>query len=226
MTRPMLLAATAAALGLVAAGPAYVQACGASPASWTFDREATGGPPAGFSFGRTGEGRPGRWVVQAEADAPSAPNVLAQLDAGRTSDRFPIGVANATSLRDMSLSVRCKPVSGRVDQACGLVFRYRDEDNYYLTRANARGNDIRLYYVKGGRQREIARWKGTVTANAWHELRVEARGDRLEVYWDGRRVIEKQDATLPDAGRVGIWAQADSVTYFDDVRVVPLEAGR
>jgi len=27
------------------------------------------------------------------------------------------------------------------------VFRYRDENNYYLTRANALENNIRLYYV-------------------------------------------------------------------------------
>ncbi len=161
-------------------------------------------------------------MVRAEADAPSRPNVLAQLDADDTDVRFPVAVADVPSLRDLRFSVRCKPVSGRVDQACGLVFRYRDENNYFITRSNPLENNIRLYTVKDGKRRQLASWSGTVTAGAWHEYIVEVRGDHIQVWWDGAEVLDHRDSTFMEAGRVGLWTKADSVTYFDDLRVEPL----
>lgn len=190
--------------------------------SWTFDSDAANAAPAGFTFGRTGSGAMGRWVVRAEADAPSRPNVLAQMDADDTDVRFPVAVAGGVSLLDLRLSVRCKPISGRVDQACGLVFRYRDENNYYVTRANPLENNIRLYYVKDGRRRQIASWSGSVTARAWHEHVAEARGDHIQVFWDGTKVLDHRDATFSAPGGVGVWTKADSIVYFDDLRAEPL----
>jgi hypothetical protein len=127
-----------------------------TPGKYSFDSDGSEAAPAGFAFGRTGSGKPGQWVVRAVADAPSSPNVLAQVNADSTDYRFPVAVANEPSLRDVRLSVRCKPVSGQVDQACGLVFRYRDQDNYYVTRANALENNVRLYHVVKGDRRQFA----------------------------------------------------------------------
>ncbi len=188
---------------------------------WTFDTERADAPPSGFSFGRTGSGKPGQWVVRAAADAQSAPNVLVQIDADSTDYRFPVAVANEPLLRDVRLSVRCKPVSGKVDQACGLVFRYRDQDNYYVTRANALENNVRLYHVVKGDRRQFAGWNGTVSSGAWHSLRIDAIGDHFEVYWDDKKVIDAHDKTFTDAGKVGLWTKADSVTYFDDLTASP-----
>jgi hypothetical protein len=188
----------------------------------TFDDGAVNAPPAGFSFGRTGSGAPGRWVVRAEAGAASGTNVLAQLDADDTDMRFPSAVMDTPVLRDVRVSVRCKMVSGRVDQACGLVARYRDENNYYVTRANALEDNIRLYTVRDGQRRQLASWSGRVTPSAWHEYRLELRGDHLEVFWNGQRIIDHHDTTFGEAGRVGVWTKADSVTCFDDLRAEAL----
>jgi hypothetical protein len=133
-----------------------------------------------------------------------------------------VAVASAPSLRHVAVTVRCKPVSGEVDRACGIVFRYRDENNYYVTRANALVDNVRLYYVKDGRRRQIGGWNGRVTAGTWHELRAEARGDSTAVSWDRKKVIEARDATFPGAGQVGVWTKADSFTLFDDLTVTPL----
>ena len=191
--------------------------------TWNFDQDRAGEAPREFSFGRTGQGRPGRWVVQAEHDAPSGPNVLAQVDADATDYRFPVAVANEPILRDMRLSVKCKPVSGEVDQACGLVFRYQDENNYYVTRANALEGNIRLYHVVKGARQQFAGGNGSVASGVWHELVVEAQGEQFMVYWDGQEVMHAQDKTLPNPGKVGVWTKADSITYFDNLRVEPLE---
>lgn len=204
----------------VAPGPAT--AAGGTPQVWSFESDRTGGAPRAFSFGRTRSGAPGRWIVQAEPDAPSGANVLAQLSADGTDSRFPIAVADAPPLRDVRVSVQCKPISGVVDQACGLVFRYRDENNYYLTRANALEDNVRLYRVKNGNRSQFDGWSGPVTSKAWHELRVDARGDHLEVYWEGKKIIDGRDSTFPEAGKVGVWTKADSVTYFDDLSETPL----
>ena len=192
-------------------------ATAASAETWNFDADPVNAPPPGFSFGRTGKGKPGRWVVQAEKDAPSAGNVLAQLDTDTTDYRFPVAVAGEPKFGDVNLSVRCEPVSGRVDQACGLVFRYEDENNYYLTRANALEDNVNLYYVKDGRRRQITGWRGKVTSGAWHQLGVEARGDHFVVSFDGNKVVDTHDSTFSQPGKVGVWTKADSVTYFDDL---------
>lgn len=187
-----------------------------------FDGDRAGAEPAGFVFGRTGEGRAGRWVVRAEKDAPSPPNVLAQVDDDPTDNRFPIAVISALALRDLRLSAKCKPVSGRVDQACGLVFRYLDEDNYYIVRANALEGNIRLYAVLDGRRRQVASHAGPVTADVWHELAVEAEGTSIRIFLDGRNVLSADDSTFDSPGTVGLWTKADSVTYFDDLDAAPL----
>lgn len=113
-------------------------------------------------------------------------------------------------------------VSGEVDRACGLVARYADRDNYFVTRANALENNVRLYTVRNGNRSELASFSGAVTANTWHDYRFELRGDNLEVFWDGTRVIDHRDSTFTAPGRTGVWTKADSVTYFDDFVVEPL----
>jgi hypothetical protein len=190
----------------------------AEPSSgrWNFDSDKEG-PPSGFSFGRTGQGKEGRWTVIAAADAPSKPNVLAQLDADPTDYRFPFAVADASSFKDVRLSVSCKAVSGKVDQGCGLVWRYRDANNYYVTRANALENNVRLYYVKDGKRVQFASWSGRVSSGQWHKLAVEATGDRFVVSFDDKKVMDAKDTTFADAGKIGVWTKADSVIQFDEL---------
>jgi hypothetical protein len=208
-------------IGALAACAALATATG-NLTTRSFEADTASAPPAGFQFERTGGGPVGHWIVHAEGDAPSGKNVLAQTDADRTDDRFLVAVADEPSLQNLALSVKCRAVSGEVDQACGLVFRYRDANNYYVTRANALEGNVRFYCVKDGRRRQLASWSGAVSRGAWHALRAEARGDRFEIFWDGAKVLEAEDETFPSAGRVGVWTKADSVTLFDDLSAAAL----
>src|SRR5919197_4110272 len=201
---------------LIAFGVAAAQE---SVKTWGFQGDKVDEPPAGFSFGKTGGGRPGKWVVRADPSAPAGDHVLAQIDTDDTDYRFPVAVADAPVLKDLRLDVHCKPVSGKTDEACGLVFRYQDENNYYVTRANALEDNVRLYQVVKGRRREFKGWNGKVAKQTWHTLAVEARGNQFQVFFDGNRVIEAKDDTFKDAGKVGVWTKADSVTYFDALSV-------
>jgi hypothetical protein len=191
--------------------------------TWEFQDDKADEPPAGFSFGKTGQGRPGKWVVRTDASAPKGDHVLAQIDTDDTDYRFPIAVADASLLKDGRVEVHCKPVSGKTDQACGLVLRYRDENNYYVVRANALEDNVRLYRVVAGRRQQFAGWNGKVASQTWHTLAIEARGNRFQAFFDGKGVIDAQDDTFKDAGKLGVWTKADSVTYFAILAAKPLQ---
>ncbi|MFL5291274.1 MAG: family 16 glycoside hydrolase [Myxococcales bacterium] len=132
-----------------------------------------------------------------------------------------VAVADESKVKDLRLEVDCKPVSGKADQACGLVFRYQDENNYYVARANALEDNVRLYHVVRGKRGQFAGWNGKVAGQAWHALAVEARGNRFQVFFDGKAVIDAKDDTFQDAGKVGVWTKADSVTWFSGLSLKP-----
>ncbi len=192
-----------------------------SSKTWNFDSDAVGKPPAGFSFGRTGKGAEGQWVVRSENDAPSKPNVLAQVSTDDTNYRFPVAFTGP-EMKDLRLSVKCKAVAGKVDQGCGLVFRLKDAENYYIVRANALEDNVHLYHVLKGNRRQFAGWNGKVASGVWHDLAVEAKGDHFQIFFDNKKIIDAHEKTFPDAGKVGLWTKADSVIYFDDLTATPL----
>lgn len=49
-------------------------------------------------------------------------------------------------------------------------------------------------------------------------LRIQLRS-QFEVYFNGRELYDVEDTTFTQAGRVGVWTKADSVTHFDDITV-------
>ena len=112
--------------------------------TFNFDSDTAGQLPKGFHFGLTGKGKPGNWIVQTADDAPSGKNVLAQTDGDATDYRFPLAFAGP-EMKDLRLSVKCKPIAGKGDQGCGIVWRLKDADNYYITRANALEDNVHLY---------------------------------------------------------------------------------
>jgi hypothetical protein len=189
--------------------------------TWDFQADVVGTAPSGFSTARTGQGGAGKLVVKLDPTAPAGDHVLAQEEEDPTDYHFPVAVADAPLLKDVRLDVRCKPVSGKVDRACGLVVRYLDADDYYVARANALEDNVRLYRVVKGRRQQIAGWNGKVSSGVWHALALEVRGDKLRVFWEGEVVIETTDETFKDAGKVGVWTKADSVTSFDALTVTP-----
>ena len=187
---------------------------------YNFDTDAPGQMPAKFHTAKTGGGATEKWSVVADPAAPSKPNVVAQTSTDQTDYRFPLLIFDEGTFQDLDLSVRFKAVSGRVDRAGGLVFRLRDPNNYYIVRANALENNYRLYHVVNGRRSQFAGANFKVTSGEWHELRVEAAGSKITCYYDGAKKIEATDSTFKDAGKVGLWTKADSVTYFDDLKVI------
>ena len=177
----------------------------------TFDKAKPGFLPDGWEAGVTGKGNP-RWGVEPDLTAPSAPNVLRQSGSGT----FPWSVAKNVSIADGFVEVKFKSISGKEDQAGGVVWRWKDGDNYYVARANALENNVSLYYTAKGRRNTLKYVDAPVALNVWHTLRVEYSGTRIKVILNGKTYIELQDSRIGGPGAVGVWTKADSVTSFDD----------
>lgn len=187
-----------------------------------FEDGKVGELPAGVSTALTGGGGPVKWSVIEDASAPAGPRVLAQTSADRTDHRFPLAIFSAPVVRDVAVFVRFRAVAGEVDRAGGIALRFSDADNYYVVRANALEDNVRLYKVVAGKRVQFAGANTKVAADTWHQLGLEARGSRLEVFFNGKSLFSASDGTFPAAGRVALWTKADSVTHFDDLTIKPL----
>ena len=177
----------------------------------TFDGMKAGVIPDGWTCGVTGKGSP-KWAVVEDPSAPSAKNVLQQTGSGT----FPWCVNPSTSFADGFVEVKFKALRGREDQAGGVVWRWKDGDNYYVARANALENNVSLYYTTKGRRNTIRYVDAPVPRDAWHTLRVEFAGEHIRVALNGKTYIDVRDGRITGAGAVGVWTKADSVTSFDD----------
>jgi hypothetical protein len=181
-----------------------------------FDNAKIGSPPAGWTCTKTGSGAP-KWTVEKDETAPSKPNVLKQ--SGEAT--YPVCMKDDSSLKDGFVEVKFKAISGKEDQAGGVLWRAKDPDNYYIARANALEDNVAIYYTVKGRRTEKKRTSTKVATNQWHSLRVEFQGSHFVVTLDGKRALEWDDHTFQEAGKVGVWTKADSVTLFDDFAAGP-----
>src|SRR5258708_14857695 len=151
--------------------------------------------PVGFSFGRTGQGETGDWRVVGDPTAAQA-KAIAQTSPDPTDYRFPLAIYDAVSARNVDFTVRFKPVGGKVDQAGGVVVRLTSPDNYYVVRANALEDNVRLYRVVNGRREQIGGVNTKVSGNQWHMLDLRAENDRLTVSFDGKEMFSAPDKTF------------------------------
>ena len=176
-----------------------------------FDQDPTGAVPPGWTCGVTGRGSP-KWAVEADMTAPSKPNVLKQSGKGT----YPWCAKKDVAITDGSVEVKFKPMQGSEDQAGGLMWRFKDGDDYYVARANALENNVSLYHTIRGTRHTIKYVDARVQANEWHTLRVAFAGKHIKVSLDGKQYIDLDDDHIAGPGTVGVWTKADSVTAFDE----------
>ena len=197
----------------ISAGEASTAVVGPA-ATFNFTSDPVGAMPSTFEPMRTGQGEIGQWEVVEDATAEGG-KVLAQLSADPTGNRFPLAAEQTYSAADVLASVRFKPISGRIDQAGGVVVRLVDADNYYVARANALEGNVGFYRVVDGQRQQLDGAPVQLSTGEWHTLAIRAEGDRFTVLFDGAKVLSTTDGTFSAAGRIGFWTKADSVTYFE-----------
>jgi hypothetical protein len=125
-------------------------------------------------------------------------------------------VRTGTAVADGFVETRFRPISGREDQAGGVVWRWKDGDSYYVARANALEHNVSLYYTERGSRKTLKYVNAPVARGQSHTLRVEFVGNQIAVWLDGIRYIDLRDEHIAGPGAVGVWTKADSVTAFSD----------
>ena len=177
----------------------------------SFDDAKAGALPTAWLATKTGKGDP-KWTVEKDDTAPSKPNVFKQ--AGEAT--YPLALKDDANLKDGFVEVKFKPIAGQEDQAGGVVWRAKDADNYYIARANALEGNVRIYHFVNGKRTQFKGANLPVAANQWHTLRVNFKGNRFAVLFNGKELFTAEDSTFKEAGKIGLWTKADSVTLFDD----------
>lgn len=135
---------------------------------------------------------------------------------------YPYAVAkDVDDFREGEISVRFKPLEGRVDQAAGILFNLKPTGDYLTMRANALEDNLVLWRLSRGKRASLKWIRNTPTpSRQWHDLTLRVKGRTVEGYLDGKRVLEHTLAE-PVSGKVGVWSKADSVVYFTDFSVKP-----
>jgi hypothetical protein len=183
-----------------------------------FDNSAPGTTPVGWKLTKTGSGTP-KWTVEADPTAPSGGKVLKQSGVAT----YPIALLEQPNFQDGSVEVKFKAIAGKTDRAAGLIWRAKDENNYYVVRANALEDNVVLYKTVNGNRIEldVLGRKGGYGLNTpvppqqWHTLRLDFKGSRFKVQYNGKPLFEVDDPSIAGPGMVGLWTKADSQTLFD-----------
>jgi len=174
-----------------------------------------GAPPDRCHPALTGQGGPVAWQLLLVHNRAA----LAEMSRVAVDNRFPLCVVDTVKASDVELGVSFTPISGKIDQAAGLIFRVKDAKNYYVARANALENNVNLYHVVMGVRRQIAGVDVPVLAGKTQQLGVRIEGDTIKVSFEGRPLINVNDRTIQGSGAVGLWTKADSLTAFYELTI-------
>jgi len=192
---------------------------------WTFDREPAGALPPNWVIKQNNPTKePAKWVIEPDADAASKPNVL-NVKTANDNATFNLAIIENAVYRDLNLSVKVRGNTGADDQGGGLIWRCKDENNYYLCRINPLENNYRVYKVVDGKRTMLQSVDFETPAGKWFTLRVRMKGNRIACYCDGRKRLEVKDDTFKDAGMIGLWTKADACSSFDNLQAYPISAG-
>jgi hypothetical protein len=187
--------------------------------AFMFKKEEVGKLPAGWTAAKTGNGEGSVWKVVEDNSAPSKSGLVLAQTAESPNAVFNICVVNDSNYKDLELNVAFKSVKGKLDQGGGVVWRYKDANNYYIARMNPLEDNFRVYKVQEGKRSQFASAEVSVPVGKWHTIKVEQKGDHIECYLDGKKYLDVKDSTFAEAGKIGLWSKADAQSYFDNLRV-------
>ena len=202
-------------LAMIVIGP--LASWGADGGPWDFEAAREGALPSGWVAAKTGEGSGSVWkVIAAERDGKQN-RALAQTSAEGPNALFNLCVVSDMKQSDIDLSADVKAISGDKDRGGGVVWRYRDAGNYYVTRWNPLEDNFRVYHVINGKRTQLANADAKLPQDQWHIVRAVQNGSLIQCYLDGKLLLDVMDGAIQDAGAVGLWSKADAVTWFDNV---------
>lgn len=191
----------------------------ASSKSFDFENYDVNSKPVNWTIALTGEGKMCEWKILNDGGN----KVLAQVSKEKNDYRFNLISNNDLSYDDVQIEVKFKGITGKNDQGGGPVWRYIDENNYYVARANPLENNCRVYKVVDGDRIQLKSARLVIDSNKWYTLKITMKGDNIECYFNNKLELKTSDGTFKKSGKVGLWTKSDAVTYFDNFKVTPIK---
>ena len=197
-----------------------------------------GDRPPGWKAYRVGQGADSEWkAVLAEVPPTIKPlsdlapkytrrAVISQTKLDATDERYPLFVFEEERYGDFEARTRFQVAGAGIAEMAGLVFRFVDENNFYVVRVSTLGRNIRFYKFVGGQRSAPIGPDLAIGKGEWHELAVRCTGNRIEVMVDGKEGIPALTDNSHAVGKVGFFTKSDSTAHFSDLRLTyrPLES--
>lgn len=186
--------------------------------TFTFDQDVADHPPSGFTLAAMRQAGAGRWLVR----RPGETGYLVH-GADPAAPGYALAIADRPAPDDLAVSVRIRFADKA--RAGGLVWRYRDDQNYYTLLLDLNRAELAAYRITAGvRVRLDVQDELELDGAAWHTLKIVHVGHDLRVMLGGVRVFDEQDRRGTDRrsdgpGRVGVMATGASEVWFDDLCV-------
>lgn len=194
-----------------------------APRTFTFGKESLDKLPSGWKADHTGKDGGGLWKVVADDTAPSKSGCVLSQTGESPNAAFNLCVVEDTRFDDVAISVAFKANKGKKDQGGGIVWRYIDANNYFISRFNPLEDNFRVYKVVAGKRIQLAtKEEIKIPAGEWHSLSIKMVGPKIECSLDGKKLLEASDDTFPKAGKIGLWTKADAQSSFDQLKVEAL----
>jgi hypothetical protein len=179
-----------------------------------FENEVAGKIPTGFTQTATGKTQTLNWKIVND----NGNKVVAQ-SAKNEGDYYNLLVLDKPVYQNFIMSVKIKAVAGEEDTGGGLVWRYIDNNNYYIARYNPLENNFRFYRIVDGNRKQLETVDYGIKSGEWFTMTIEMNGNKISAALNGNKMIETTDDTYTNAGKVGLWTKADAQTYFDDLTI-------
>lgn len=170
--------------------------------------------PNGFTQTATGKLQNLNWKIVND----NGNKVVAQA-AKNEGDYYNLLVLEKQYYQDFAMTVKLKAVAGEEDQGGGLVWRYIDNNNYYVARCNPLEHNFRFYHVVNGNRKQVKSVGCDIKAGTWFTITIEMKANKVYCTLNGFKMIEATDDTFKSPGYIGLWTKADAVTYFDDLTI-------
>src|SRR6266478_8877405 len=192
---------------------------------WNFDSDKAGAVPAGW------KALEGDWQVIPDPTAPSQPNTYGLTGKGswiksltNALEYYPMTVmTEPTEYSNFTLESAFKSVEGRFDCSGGLIFRYVDDQNFYVLSAGCPNDYFALSRMSKGKIETLKQTVHPTDKDIWYKLKVVAQGGHFICYDDNKMEFDFDDNKIAK-GKIGLWARDDSQARFDNVTITVMTA--
>ncbi len=167
----------------------------------------------------TGKGKECKWKIIDDNNN----KVLAQVSTETEDYRFNVIVNDNLQYENVEIRLKFKAIEGKGDQGGGPIWRYQDENNYYVARANPLENNFRVYKVVNGRRIQLKSAIIKMEANKWYNIKIVMNNQNIKCYFNDKLEMETNDNSFKNAGKIGLWTKSDAVTYFDNLEIIPIK---